>query len=255
MVDFTTAMRSHQTGVAFQKTATTQTPSITLSVDNNTGKTRTTAIKYISGTSLGLDPGLDAGRFGGSNSSLDIYTQLVNDNGVDFALQVVPDTDYDTTIIPIGLDADTGIQITFKAQYSDLPAGKKVFLEDRLLGSFTELNTTDETYTITLSAQEQGIGRFYLRTLDNLSTLATPDIDKLRFTVIAQPKRNTIRVIGNVEGTATLDIYDTLGRFIYTTTLKAQTENEVTIPSIAKGIYFIKIRSSKINFSTKIIWY
>ncbi len=254
-VDFTTAMRSHQSAVAFQKTETTAPPSITLSVANNTGKTRTTSIKYIAGKSLGLDPGFDVGRFGGSNSSFDIYTQLVNDNGVDFAHQVVPDNNYDTTVFPIGLEASVGTQITFKAQATGLPLGKKVFLEDKLLNTVTELNTTDKTYTLTLSTQEQGVGRFFLRTLDNLFTLGTTDIDKLRFTVISQPKRHSIRIIGNIEGTATLYIYDTLGRFIYTTTLKAQTDNKVTIPYMANGVYFVKIRTANGNYSTKIAWY
>ncbi|MCF6212903.1 MAG: hypothetical protein L3J45_02645, partial [Flavobacteriaceae bacterium] len=133
-VNFTTAMRTNQSGVAFQRTATTR-PTITLSVDNNAGKTKTTAIKYIAGKSLGLDPGYDAGLFDASGGNFNLYTKLVADNGVNFMLQVLPDNVYDTTVIPIGLDADAGTQITFKATYSNLPIGKKVFLEDRLIGS------------------------------------------------------------------------------------------------------------------------
>ncbi|MCF6212547.1 MAG: T9SS type A sorting domain-containing protein [Flavobacteriaceae bacterium] len=254
-VSFTTAMRTNQSTVAFQKTATPATPAIVLSADNNTGKISTTAIKYIAGKSLGLDPGYDAGLFDATGGNFSLYTKLVADNGVNFMLQVLPDNAYDTTVIPIGLDADAGTQITFKATYSNLPIGKKVFLEDRLIGSFTELNNTDKTYTVTLSTQAQGAGRFYLRTQNNASTLGTADIDKLRFTIVAKARSNTIRVIGNVESTATLNIYDTLGRFIYTTGLKATNDSEVNIPQMAKGIYFIKIKTANSNFSTKIAWY
>ena len=205
--------------------------------------------------SLGLDSGYDAGRFGAATSSFALYSHLVTDNGVDFAIQALPDNSYDTTIIPIGLDANAGTQVTFKAAITNLPLGKKVFLEDRLLNLFTELNNTDKTYTLTLDSQSSGIGRFFLHTQDNLSTLAVADVNALKFSVIALPLSNRIKVIGMVDEPASLNIYDTLGRFVFTAKLKTSNSNEVTIPPLAYGVYIVKIKTAKGNLRTKIAWY
>jgi hypothetical protein len=256
VVNFTTAMRTNQAAVLFQKAATPNAPSIVLSADNNAGKISTTTIKYMGGMSLGLDLGYDAGCFGAAGKSgFGLYTHLVEDNGVDFAIQAVPDNTYDTTIIPIGLDADLGMQVTFKADVTNLPLVKKVFLEDRLLNIFTEINNTDKTYALTLNTQSSGIGRFFLHTQDNASTLAVTDFNTLKLSVIALPLSNSINVIGRVEQPASLNIYDILGRFVFTTKLKATNNNEVAIPPLADGIYIIKIKTAKSNFSTKIAWY
>jgi len=253
-VNFTTAMRTNQPSVAFQRPATQPAPSITLIADNGSA-VKTTAIKYIGGMSLGLDPGYDAGRFGGVSTNFAIYSHLVNDNGVAFALQVLPDNVYDATIIPIGIDAKAGTQITFKAGASNLPIGKKVFLEDRLLGLFNEINTSNKSYVVSLSKDTNGIGRFFLHTLDNLSTLGLNDFSKLNFSIIAQPKLNRIRVIGNIEAPGKLGIYDTLGRLIKSLNLSTASDQNISVSNMAKGIYFVKVKSPKANFSTKIAWY
>jgi Secretion system C-terminal sorting domain len=254
-VNFTTAMRINQSSVTFQKLTVKEPPSIMLIVSNDVGKIRTTTIKYMANATLGLDPGYDAGRFDAGADGFGIYSRLVNDNGIDFMQQVLPDSVYDTTVIPIGLEANLGAQITFKAQISNLPVGKKVYLEDRLLGLFTELNDTDKRYTISLTSDANGVGRFYLYTLDNLSTLAVKDTKTSKFKVISQPQIQSIRIIGDLKQKATLKLYDSLGRFIYTTKLDITADQNVSLPRMTKGVYFIKIQSSNINYSTKIAWY
>lgn len=254
-VNFTTAMRTNQSSVTFQKMAVQEPPSIRLIVSNDAGKTRTTTIKYMPNATLGLDPGYDAGRFDANGGGFGIYSRLVNDNGINFMLQVLPDSIYDTTVIPIGLEAAAGTQLSFKAQVSGLPLRKKVYLEDRLSGLLTELNDTDKHYTMTLTSDVNGVGRFYLHTLDNLSTLAVKDVKNSKFKIISQPQIQNIRIIGNLKQKATLKLYDSLGRFIYATKLNIATNQNVSLPCIAKGIYFIRIQSSNINYSTKIVWY
>jgi len=254
-INFTTAMRTNQPTVVFQKAAATNTPTITLKADNGS-IIKTTDIKYIAGATLGLDPGYDAGLFNGTSSNFKLYTHLVQqDNSVDFMLQALPDNVYDTTVIPVGLDALSGTQVIFKADITNLPIGKKVYLEDRLLGNFNELNNIDKFYTLTLTADTNGIGRFYLRTLDNLGTLAVNDYTKLNFSVIAEPKANNIRVIGNIEAPSKLDIYDTLGRLIKSLNLNAATNQNVKVSNMTKGVYFVKVQSPKASFNTKIAWY
>jgi len=253
-VNFATAMRTNQSTVAFQRPATQPIPSVTLKADDGT-TAKTTDIKYIAGKTLGLDPGYDAGLFDATGGNFKLYTHLVADNGVNFMLQVLPDNVYDTAIIPVGLDAADGTQITFKADAQNLPVGKKVYLEDRLLNTLTEINNTGKTYQVTLNTQSVGIGRFYLHTQDNQSTLATQEFNILGLSVIARPKNNSIRILGNINGTTKVAIYDMLGRNIFSTEYKASNDNELSIPSMTQGIYIVKVESEKGNYSTKIAWY
>lgn len=252
-VNFTTAMRTHQPAATFQKINTT-VPSVTLKADNGT-KTKTTAIKFIQGKSLGLDPGYDAGLFDASNQDFSLYTRLISDNGIDFMLQVLPDSIYDTLVIPIGLTASAGSQITFKAEITDLPAGKKVYLEDRLLGRLTEINNAGKSYTVLLNTQSQGVGRFYLRTLDNTSTLGIPAFNKLKISLIAQPKTNSLKIVEAFKKKANLEIYDMLGREIYTAKIKASINPTIRLPLMVPGIYIVKIYTQKGAYSSKIAWY
>ena len=249
-------MRIHQTTNNFQKTATTNIPTINLTVDNNTGTVKSTEIKYMSGTTLGLDPGYDAGQFGGlGTSNFNLYTQLVQDNGVKFALQVVPDTDYETTVIPIGVNANSGTQLTFKATATDLPVGKKVILEDKLLNTFAEVNQTDKFYTVTLSSNLSGTGRFFLHTVSNSLSIDEDDFLASKYKLATSAEQQNIRLYGAVTEKGAMNIFDTFGRKIYTTTLQIGTEQDINMPKIATGIYIVKFNIDNKSFSKKIMWY
>ena len=70
--------------------------------------------------SLGLDISYDAGILRSGNG-FDIYTKLVEDNGVDFAIQWLPGKTADKYIIPIGVDANKGGDIVFSSETMNLP--------------------------------------------------------------------------------------------------------------------------------------
>jgi len=111
----------------------------------------------------GLDPGYDAGAFD-QNPSFGIFTRLVEDNGINFAVQCLPDNDYENLVVPVGLNAAAGSQILFTASVSNLPVGRKVCLEDKLTGQFNRLDEAGSSYSVLLSAASQGAGRFYIHT-------------------------------------------------------------------------------------------
>lgn len=137
-------------------------PEVVLTAASDT-KTSSTVIRYIPGMTIGLDPGYDAGAFN-QNPSFGIYTRLVEDNGVNFAVQCLPDNDYENLVVPIGLNAVAGSQVVFTANVSNLPPGKKVYLEDKLTGQFIRLDEAGSSYSVLLSAASQGVGRFYIHT-------------------------------------------------------------------------------------------
>ncbi len=147
--------------ISSNKISAVSVPTIELSV-NSDGVTVLTTIGYRNTATVGLDPGFDVGNFGGS--SFDIYTHLVDGSSTnDFTYQSLPDSNYESMIIPVGLTANSGKEITFSTNNSNLPSDLQVVLEDRDLNKFIILDGVN-TYTIVLSNNENGIGRFYLHT-------------------------------------------------------------------------------------------
>ena len=102
-VTFTPQMQVHQC-TAIYKSATTNYPAIKLmATTNNTASS--TEIKFIDGTTRGLDVGYDAGILK-SDQPLNLFTKLVEDNGVE--LQCLPTDQYSGLVIPIGIDSKAG---------------------------------------------------------------------------------------------------------------------------------------------------
>ena len=156
-ISFTTNMKS-SVSAAF-KAVTFDSPTIRLTVDDGNGKLGTT-VQYIGGATKGLDPGKDAGLFNGTASSFSLFTRLVEDNGVDFTVQALPDNNLENMVVPVGLVADKGATVTFKATVANLPAGYQVVLEDKGTGTFTRLDVANSSYTVSLEAASIGTGRF-----------------------------------------------------------------------------------------------
>ena len=139
-------------------------PLITLTVSSD-GVTVDTSISYRETATIGLDPGFDIGNFDGA--VLDIYTRLVDgSSNVNVTYQSLPNTGYETMVIPVGLTAASGKTVTFAAVSTLLPDGLSVYLEDQLLNKYVKLDATS-TYEITLSSSENGVGRFNLYTTFN----------------------------------------------------------------------------------------
>ncbi len=63
-------------------------------------------------------------------------------------------------VIPVGVNAAVGKEITFSADALNLPTDIKVFLEDRLTNTFTRLEETNSEYRVTLTESLNGVGTF-----------------------------------------------------------------------------------------------
>ena len=125
------------TGGTFQKQSTTQ---IKLWINEGDVKNYC-KINYLDNATNGFDVGFDGEMFGGSESSFAVYSHLVENNeGKKYQLQSLPSSEMEQLIIPVGVIADAGKQITFTAEVMNLPAGLKVFLEDRQTNTFTRLD-------------------------------------------------------------------------------------------------------------------
>ena len=247
-LSFTTAMKSI-TSDAF-KSADAPYPGITLSAHSG-AQTCSTVVKYIPGMTSGLDPGWDAGLFNGSATAFSLFTRLVKDNGVDFCIQALPDNDYENMVIPVGLVAAKGSTISFKAEVANLPSNMKVYLEDKITTTTTRLDDGSD-YSVVLSSDIQGSGRFYLRTTSIVS--AVPGDLAIDLKIVPLPLAEIVRLLGNVTLPAVASVYDMTGRLITQKTLVSSYQNDIPLVNVNNGVYLVKIDSRKALITKKVVW-
>lgn len=246
----TPAMQSHQTAIAFKSSEETSWANIILNAEINDAK-ESTKILFREDMSSGLDIGYDAGLFN-SNPNFSLYSRLVEDNGIDFGLQCLP-TDYETLIVPIGLKAKAGEIIKFSASALNIPEEYAVVLEDRTSNTFTFL--TDETaeYTIQLTNDSDGTGRFFIHTSFK-SALGIDDLaTENAFKVFSRAKDHQLVIRGNANKNASVRIYSITGKLVTVVDLRETTENLIPFNEEA-GVYIVQITNEGETQTQKFVW-
>ena len=243
---FTPAMQVHQYDAPF-KAAHSEYPSIKLTAQSGT-TSFTTDIKFIEGTTNGLDFGYDAGLFT-TDKSFAFYTKLVDDNGVNFQLQCLPPTGYDKLAIPVGIDSKAGGEIVFSVETVQLDPTCKVILEDKLTNTFTDLSKN--SYKAVVLANTSGTGRFFLHTGDIISGV---EDQVLPGKLTAYAIRNVeLRIVGEVGGSAVATLYNGLGKVVLTKKLGAGRLNIIGLPNLSSGIYLLNIDDKGTTQTIKIM--
>ena len=113
-------MQSHQAGNHFLRSSTNR---FEIKLKAKKGKVeKNTDVKYIKGTTTGLDEGYDAGLFNADGTSFAVYTHLISESeGTNYALQALPNNSYNSMIVPVGLNASNGDVISFSADIKNKP--------------------------------------------------------------------------------------------------------------------------------------
>jgi ABC-type siderophore export system fused ATPase/permease subunit len=153
-------------------------------------------------------------------------------------------------IIPIGINAATGKEITFTTVALNLPIAIKVFLEDRFTNTFTRLDETNSEYKVTLTEALNGVGRFYLHTARNV--LSTENI-LLNSVHIYKTDAATLKITGLLQGKTSFYLYNILGKAMMTALFESNGNKEISLSKLASGIYFVKIQTEKGAITKKII--
>ena len=241
-------MQSHSAGDYFSKSSSDRFE-IKLKINNGLSTEKNTDIKYIAGTTTGLDEGYDAGLFN-TTASFSIYTHLVSDkDGTKYALQALPNSNFDTMVVPVGLNANKDSELIFSADFNNIPTGVKVYLEDKLENVFTRID--EGSYKTILEEDENGIGRFYLHTTSE--TLSVDDLVTGSKVKIYNTDSNTIKVIGINDEEASFKLISVLGKEVLSKKLSNKEVQEVVLPKLNTGIYIIQIKSQSEEISKKII--
>lgn len=209
-------------------------------------------IYYINGTTTGFDNGYDGKLFGGVSHPFALYTHLVSGSeGKHFQLQSLPKDNYENMVIPIGINADAGKEITFSTETLNLPTGLKVYLEDRETNTFNRLDGATNTYTITLTETSNGIGRFYMHTTE--STLSSNTNSVFKNIRIYKTDHTTLRIIGLSPGKTTVKLFNMLGKQLLNSSFTTNDVHDISLPQLSTGIYLIQLESEKGTLNNKII--
>jgi hypothetical protein len=247
-IQFTPAMQVHSTGTAL-KSGQVSWPGFELTATTAKSKA-STVVAFNNTMTKGLDPTYDAGLLRGT-SGLELYSRLVDDNGVDFAIQCLPEN-YSSLVIPIGLESKTGGEITFSAQTVELPAACSIILEDKQTKTFTSL-ASGATYKTIVSAGTTAVGRFYIHTSN--STTGTSELSSGAFSLKAYPADGHIWIIGDVARGTKASLFDVNGRNLGTFNLQEGSRNSISSASLAPGVYLLNVTEASKKFNTKIVIY
>jgi hypothetical protein len=242
-----------ETPVTFYKPAVSAIPQITLQLSDGINIDRT-RLKYYSSSTRGLDKGFDAGRYTDTALSFSIDTHLVTESkGVDFTLQCLPNTNYETSVVPISIKSKADVTLTFSTTSTNLPADIHIFLEDRELGDVADI--TNMAHEVKLANALVGIGRFYLHTAASLGVLGGTQIGFDATLKIYKTSATNVIITGLQEqGGTVFRMYSVLGKEVLVQNLEASNVHNVTLPNnLASGVYLIKLSARGKERSQKII--
>lgn len=231
--------------------ASSRWPGLQLKVKDGKHENSTLVI-YDNSMTAGLDPGFDVGILN-SGSDIGIYTNMAAiDNGVNFARQALPLESAYNIVIPVGIDAREGGQITFSAKVVPIKF-HRFLLEDRKTGVFTDIG--QDTYTVALPVNSFGTGRFFLHTVSmsrrNLrSGNESPDMHGVRIWTSAKD----IIISGDISQRASCDVFDYLGQKVLSVRLADNELNIINMDSAARGAYIVRVIDGVDVYTRKVVF-
>ncbi|MGK0413133.1 MAG: Flp pilus assembly pilin Flp, partial [Polaribacter sp.] len=249
-LSFTKAMQSHQTTDTFLKGTNNRTE-IKLQVSKN-GTAKETAIFYINGTTTDFDNGYDSSIFEGVSASLELFTGLVNGSeDKKLAIQSLPNSNFDTMVIPIGVIAPAG-EVTFSANATNLPAkANKVFIEDKELGVFKRLDDAS-SYTVTLTEASSTKGRFFLHLKSAVLSVPNENLTAINMYYTANSKE--LHIKGLLEEKATVYVYNVMGKNVFSKRFTTKANTSLMLPNLSTGVYIVQFKgNTNGNITKKIV--
>jgi hypothetical protein len=240
----TEAMQTHQTSIPL-KSGETAWPTIQLAVRAK-AKQSSTVVAFNNQMTNGLDITYDAGMFK-ADKNFALYSRLVDDNGVDFAIQALPEN-YNKLVVPLGIDVPADTEITFTAETMNLPADAAVYLEDRAAKTITQLDLTGAGYTVTITDKTKGTGNFFLHT-----SSATTAVNELENNLKVYTRDRAIYISGNLETTDVVAVYSIVGKLHYKKTAEKTGLLRIDSSKMPAGIYLVNISRNNTNSTQKVI--
>ncbi len=208
-----------------------------------------TIVSFNTDMTKGLDVTYDAGLLRSGNG-LEVYSRLVDDNGVDFAVQALPLSGMDKVPIPLGVDFEAGGTLEFSASAISFSNDATYFLEDKVTGSLTDLKS--DVYSVSLPANTKGTGRFFLYA-SAADITGTDSFVLENQDVSVWLNDGFINIQGDFDGCAKAKLYDVCGKLLFDLQLNDTELNRLPAHHLVKGIYFLHVADKSRQTTKKVI--
>jgi hypothetical protein len=176
-----------------------------------------------------------------------LYSKLVTDNGVDFAIQALPEN-YNKLIVPLGIDVPAGTAVTFSALATNLPGDAAVYLEDRAAKTITQLDVADAKYTVSVTEKTKGTGNFFLHT-----SSATTAVNQFENNLQVYTRDRAIYISGNLETTDVVSVVGIDGKLHYKNTTARTGLLRIDAAKMPAGVYLVNISGKTERVTKKVV--
>jgi hypothetical protein len=208
-------------------------------------------IFFTDTATTGFDIGWEGEVFGGIANKVDVFTHLVADNqGKKYQVQSLPISEIESMVIPVGVIAEAGKELTFSLEQTNFPTDVKVYLEDRLANTYNEL-TNSKTFKVTLSEALNDVGRFYLHASKNSLSVNNNAVSKN--ISVYKSNATTLKLVGLANGASNIKLFNILGKQVLNTSFIANGVKEITLPKLATGVYIVQLETETSKLNKKIV--
>lgn len=179
-VTFSTSMRSHQNSTFYKSQADpSDWSNVVLKVQNASSNVLNTTLAFNQNMTSGIDVGYDAGLFT-ENEVYNLFSKVLEEeNDLKLIVQALPSNWNEIMVVPLGLQYNNGGEVTFSVSSFTMPDDVTVWFEDREANIFTTI--TAESYSVTLLANSNPLGRFFLHIGKAVSSVELATSDDLTY--------------------------------------------------------------------------
>ena len=214
---------------------------------------RETEVYFIEEGSDGSDPTYDARTFPMNDSATSIFTRHIEgDQGVDLSIQALAYSEMWGKVIPLGVNALGGEEMTISISHRTTPADLNIYLEDAEEGTMT--NLLDGDYVLVPASDLESIGRFFIHM--TADTMSNEDVLTSMLNAYKKTGANYI----TIEGLATqtnetkVSLYNILGREVLSTNLNNSTGTQtISTIGLSAGVYIIELESGSDRLTKKLL--
>jgi hypothetical protein len=244
-INFPVTIRKHGPASFYKNEVNDDNQRFELGVVNPEGQTNSVLLAFIPEMTNGLDPSYDAGKMSG-NANLSLYTKLIEDNGVNFAIQALPPIDKSASV-KVGLSA--GITGTYKFEpvnIENFGVDASIKIEDKLTGTMVDLMDNSE-YSFLINEPGTYDNRFVLHFKETVGVEEqTPETETIRFYVY----NKKLYIIDKELKNGTIQLFNLLGQKVVE---ERFSENVSTFNlNLSQGYYIVRIIGDKTSVSRKV---
>ena len=155
-------------------------------------------------------------------------------------------------VIPLGINALGGEEMTIGISHRTTPADLNIYLEDTEEGTMTNLLEGDFVYTPT--SDLSGVGRFFIHM--TADTMSNEEVSTSMLNAYKEIDASYITIEGLATQTneTNVSLYNILGREVLSTTLNNNMGTQtISTVGLSAGIYVIELESGTDRLTKKLI--